>query len=166
MGATESINPVAAQRRAAIDIARDLGPIFAQRASEATDEDQFVADNFVLLKSSGLLEAGVPTELGGGGADVDELAAVLQLLGYHCGSTALALSMHTHLVATAAWRWKHQKLAAVEPLLKRVATERIQLVSSGGSDWIAGSGRPRRWTVDIASPRERFFRRALPPAIS
>ncbi len=37
-----------------------LGPIFAQRANEATDEDKFVADNFALLKSSGLVEAGVP----------------------------------------------------------------------------------------------------------
>ena len=125
MSVIEAINPGAAQRRTAIDIARNLGPIFAQRANESADEDQFVADNFALLKSSGLFEAGVPTEFGGGGADVDELAAMLQVLGYHCGSTALALSMHTHLVATAAWRWKYQKLAAVEPLLKRLAAERI-----------------------------------------
>ena len=144
MSVIEAINPGAAQRRTAIDIARDLGPIFAQRANESADEDQFVADNFALLKSSGLFEAGVPTEFGGGGADVDELAAMLQVLGYHCGSTALALSMHTHLVATAAWRWKYQKLAAVEPLLKRVAAERIQLVSSGGSDWLPGSGKAEK----------------------
>ena len=140
MSVIQAIKTGAAQRRTIIDIARELGPIIAQRASETMDEDQFVAENFALLKSSGLLEAGVPAELGGGGADVDELAAVLQMLGYHCGSTALALSMHTHLVATAAWRWKHQGLAAVEPMLRRVATERIQLVSSGGSDWIPGSG--------------------------
>ena len=52
--------------------------------------------------------------------------------------------MHTHQVAIPAWRWTHQKAAAVEPLLKRVATERIQLVSSGGSDWIAGSGKAEK----------------------
>jgi alkylation response protein AidB-like acyl-CoA dehydrogenase len=39
-----------------------------------------------------------------------------------------------------AWRWRHQSVAAVEPLLKRVAAERLTLVSTGGSDWIAGSG--------------------------
>src|SRR5258705_6277968 len=49
--------------------------------------------------------------------------------------------MHTHQVAVPAWRWIHQKATAVEPLLKRIATERIQLVSSGGSDWLAGSGK-------------------------
>ena len=48
---------------------------------EATDEDKFVADNFALLKASGLVEAGVPRELGGGGADIDELAAMLRTLG-------------------------------------------------------------------------------------
>jgi alkylation response protein AidB-like acyl-CoA dehydrogenase len=52
--------------------------------------------------------------------------------------------MHTHQVAIPAWRWKHQKLAAVEPLLKRVAKERILLLSSGGSDWIAGSGKAEK----------------------
>ncbi len=132
------------QPRSAIEIARELGPVFARRASEAADEDRFVADNFAMLKSSGLVEAGVPAELGGGGADVDELAAMLRTLAYHCGSTALAFSMHTHQVAIPAWRWTHQKAAAVEPLLKRIAAERMLLLSSGGSDWIAGSGKAEK----------------------
>ena len=128
----------------AIEIARQLGPVLAKRASEAGDEDRYVADNFALLKTSGLMEAGVPHELGGGGADIDELAAMLRTLSYHCGSTGLAFSMHTHQVAIPAWRWKYQKAAAVEPLLKRIAAERIQLLSSGGSDWITGSGKAEK----------------------
>ncbi|HEY7550803.1 MAG TPA: acyl-CoA dehydrogenase family protein [Hyphomicrobiaceae bacterium] len=129
----------------AVEIARELGPVFARRAAETADEDRFVADDFADLKASGLVEAGVPAELGGGGADVDELAAMLRALAYHSGSTALAFSMHTHQVAVPAWRWSHQKAAAaVEPLLKRIATERIFLLSSGGSDWIAGSGRAEK----------------------
>jgi alkylation response protein AidB-like acyl-CoA dehydrogenase len=130
--------------RSAVEIARELGPLFARRATEAADEDRFVADNFATLKASGLVEAGVPAELGGGGADVDELATMLRTLAYHCGSTALAFSMHTHQVAIPAWRWTHQKAAAVEPLLKRIASERIFLLSSGGSDWIAGSGKAEK----------------------
>jgi alkylation response protein AidB-like acyl-CoA dehydrogenase len=143
MSVIEAINTKSAERRAVNDIARDLGFIFEQRAMEA-DEDKFVADNFALLKASGLFEAGVPAELGGGGANIDELALMLRTLGYHCGSTALAFSMHTHQVAVPAWRWTHQKATAMEPLLKRIATERIQLVSSGGSDWIAGSGKAEK----------------------
>ena len=69
---------------------------------------------------------------------------MLRILAHSCGSTALAFSMHTHQVAIPAWRWRHQKVAAVEPLLKRVAAERIILLSSGGSDWIGGSGKAEK----------------------
>jgi alkylation response protein AidB-like acyl-CoA dehydrogenase len=134
----------AAKSRSIADIARELGPVFAERANSATDEDQFVADNYASLKAAGLVEAGVPAELGGGGADVDELAEMLRILSYHCGSTALAFSMHTHQVAIPAWRWKVQKATEVEPLLKRIAAERIIMVSSGGSDWIGGSGKAEK----------------------
>jgi alkylation response protein AidB-like acyl-CoA dehydrogenase len=139
MSAIAEMKTVMPPRRGVVEIARELGPILSARAG-AADADRFVADNFAALKAAGLVEAGVPAELGGGGADVDELSAMLRTLAYHCGSTGLAFSMHTHQVAIPAWRWTHQKVAAVEPLLKRIAAERILLLSSGGSDWIAGSG--------------------------
>ena len=113
-----------------VAIARRLGQDFAQRAAEMDETDTFVAENYEALKAAGLVEAGVPKELGGGGHDVDALAAMLRELAHHCSSTALAWSMHTHQVAIPAWRWLHQK-APVEPLLKRVAAERIILLSSG-----------------------------------
>jgi alkylation response protein AidB-like acyl-CoA dehydrogenase len=128
-------------RRTAADIARELGGAFARSAAETTDEDRFVAENFALLKTSGLIEVGVPAEFGGGDASIDELAEMLRILAHQCGSTALAFSMHTHQVAVPTWRWRNQKATTMEPLLKRVARERIVLVTSGGSDWIAGSGR-------------------------
>lgn len=68
---------------------------------------------------------------------------MLRVLGQYCGSTALALSMHTHQLATAVWRWRRDR-APLEPLLRRVATKNLVLVSSGGSDWIAGSGKAER----------------------
>jgi alkylation response protein AidB-like acyl-CoA dehydrogenase len=144
MNATTAVKADPAPEKSLVDIAHELGPIFARRAQEAADEDRFVADNFELLKVSGLVAAGVPTALGGSGADVDELAMMLRTLARYCGSTALALSMHTHQVAIPAWRWAHQKLTAAEPLLKRVANERIILLTSGGSDWIDGSGKAEK----------------------
>jgi alkylation response protein AidB-like acyl-CoA dehydrogenase len=68
---------------------------------------------------------------------------MLRTLGRACGSTALALSMHTHLVAALVWRWRHGDKAA-EPLLRRVAAEQLTLVSSGASDWLEGSGRAEK----------------------
>ena len=127
-----------------IALAETLGQRFAANAAAADETDCFVAENYAALKNSGLIEAGVPRELGGGGASIATLADMLRVLGHHCSSTALAFPMHTHQVAIPAWRWSTQKVAAVEPLLKRIAAERLILLSSGGSDWIAGSGRAEK----------------------
>lgn len=122
-------------------IVNDVAPQVAARAAEHDQRGMFVSDAYDLLREAGLVEAGVPAELGGRGASVSELADMLRRLAQACGSTALAFAMHTHQVAIPAWRWRYQKVAAVEPLLKRVASERIILLSSGGSDWIGGSGK-------------------------
>ena len=117
-----------------------LGPEFAARAASHDEGDLFVSENFATLKAHGILVAGLPIELGGGGAEHRELAEMLRVLGRYCGSTALALSMHTHQVATAVWRWRRDP-APLEPLLRSVSARNLVLVSSGGSDWISGSGK-------------------------
>mgnify|MGYP005806133703 CR=1 FL=1 len=132
------------ETRDLLDIARSLGPTFAKRAAEADENDAFVAENYSDLKAAGLLEAGVPADLGGGGASVAALCSMLREIAHHCSSTALAFAMHSHQVAIPAWRWSHQQAAPVVPLLKRVAAERLILLSSGGSDWIEGSGKAER----------------------
>lgn len=127
-----------------VRIASELAPILAERAPKFDENDRFVAENYVLLKEAGLVEAGVPLELGGGGAEVAQLCEMLRIMARSCSSTALAFAMHTHQVAIPAWRWRHQKITAVEPLLKRVAADKIILLSSGGSDWIGGSGKAEK----------------------
>ena len=122
-----------------VAVVRQLGPAFAARAAAHDAHDSFVADNYAELRAHRVFSAGVPAELGGGGASHAELADVLRVLATYCSSTALALSMHTHQVLIPSWRWRHQG-APVEPLLRRVAAEELVLVSSGGSDWVAGSG--------------------------
>ena len=124
-----------------VEIARGLANEFSSGAAEHDESGAFVARNYDAIRASGLLTAAVPTELGGMGASYGELCEMLRILAQGCGSTALALSMHTHQVAIPAWRWRHQKIAAVEPLLKRIVAEGLILLSSGGSDWIAGSGK-------------------------
>jgi acyl-CoA dehydrogenase len=51
--------------------------------------------------------------------------------------------MHMHPVATAVRRWREGYVAA-EPFLRRVAAERLVVVSTGGNDWLAGSGTAER----------------------
>ena len=111
----------------------------AGRAAAHDADESFVADAFARLKAEGFFKALVPADLGGGGASLGEICAAIRVLGAACGSTALAFSMHTHLVAAAVWRMKHQN-APMEGLLRRVAAEDLCLVSSGGSDWLASAG--------------------------
>ncbi|MGZ3326280.1 MAG: acyl-CoA dehydrogenase family protein [Xanthobacteraceae bacterium] len=117
-----------------------IGPQLAAEGRRCDQANEFVGANMALLRAHGFLELGVPAELGGAGLSRAELAVMLRELAHHCPSTALALAMHTHVAAAAAWRWRHQK-APTDGLLKRVAAERLQLLSSGGSDWLLGSGK-------------------------
>jgi alkylation response protein AidB-like acyl-CoA dehydrogenase len=122
-----------------VAIVRDMAPRFAARAAAHDAHDSFVADNYAELREQRVFSAGVPAELGGGGASYRELCDMLRTLAHACSSTALALAMHTHPVAATVWRWRHEA-APVEGLLRRVAAEELVVVSSGGSDFLAGSG--------------------------
>ena len=126
--------------RATLD---EIGPQLAQEGRRCDEANQFAAANFEILRAREFLALVVPAELGGHGLSRTETAAVLRAMAHYCPSTALALAMHTHSTAAAAWRWTHQK-APVDGLLKRIASERIQLLSSGGSDWLAGSGKAEK----------------------
>jgi alkylation response protein AidB-like acyl-CoA dehydrogenase len=121
-----------------VAVANQLGPKFAERAAAHDQDDSFVAENYDDLKAAHVLGAPVPAELGGGGASPSEVCEMLRTLAHYCSSTALALSMHMHLVTVPAWRYKHEG-GPVGPL-ERVAKEQIVLVSTGGSDWLEGSG--------------------------
>lgn len=138
MSMTAQLNRDAAAKdwlAAADRIAAEIGA----QAAKHDAEDLFVADAYRRLKEEGFFKMHVPTELGGHGASYGELCAVIRRLGAACGSTALAFSMHSHLVAVAAWRWRNEK-APTEGLLKRVAAENLILISSGGSDWLKSAG--------------------------
>ncbi len=116
-----------------------VGPHFAARAAAHDAADTFVSENYAELKSIGAFSAGIPAELGGGGASYADIAEMLRSLARYCGSTALALSMHTHLVAALVWRWQRDP-QAVEGFLRRIAKEQLVLVSTGASDWLNGTG--------------------------
>ena len=140
---TSSETKAEMKRIDAVAVARELGPRLAHRAAAHDADDSFVADNYADFKVHRLFSAGVPAALGGGGATHPELCGMLREIARHCSSSALALSMHTHLLAGTMWRYRHG-VTAVEPLLKRIAAEELVLVSSGGSDWLDGSGKAEK----------------------
>jgi acyl-CoA dehydrogenase len=119
---------------------RELGPGMSARAGIHDVEGSFVAENYALLRQHQLFSAAVPAELGGGGATHSEICAVIRELAHYDGSTALAFSMHSHLLAALVWRHWQQLTPPSEPVLRRIAAEELVLVSTGGSDWLEGSG--------------------------
>lgn len=123
-----------------VAIVRELGPGFAARASIHDAEGTFVAENYELLRQHKLFSAPIPAELGGGGATHREMCEVVREMARYDGSTALAFAMHTHLLATLVWRHRHQLTPPSEPVLRKIAAEELVLVSTGGSDWLEGSG--------------------------
>lgn len=127
------------QRRDWVADAKAIAMEIAPLADRHDAEECFVAEGFTRLKAMGFFKALVPAHLGGGGAEFADVFAAIRVLGAACGSTALTFSMHTHLVATAAWRLAHQN-APTEGLLRRIAAEDLILVSSGGSDWLDSGG--------------------------
>jgi acyl-CoA dehydrogenase len=143
-------------------LADELGPRFAVRAAAHDRDDSFVALNYAELKARRAFSAGVPAELGGGASHA-ALCGLVRALAHHCGSTALAFSMHTHQVALAAWRWR-QGQTAVEPFLRRVAAEELVLASGGGSDWLPGSGTAERVEGGYRLTARKVFSSGCPGA--
>jgi acyl-CoA dehydrogenase len=120
------------------ELAREIGPIFAARSAEHDENDAFVGENYVVLKEHRVFSALVPVEFGGGGASHREVCAFLRELAHFCPSTALAVSMHQHLVAAALFNHRHGRPG--QKLLEAVGARELVLVSTGANDWLASNG--------------------------
>jgi alkylation response protein AidB-like acyl-CoA dehydrogenase len=133
-----------------------LGPLLAEHAARHDQDGTFVSEAYDALRDAGLLKAAVPVELGGDGATITELTGLQRELGHHCGATALASSMHQHVVAFTAWRYR-RGLPGAEATLRKVAEDGLLLVSTGGGDFTHPRGEAVR--VDggyRVSGRKRF----------
>ena len=119
--------------------AEEIAATIAAHAANHDAEDSFVQEGFAALDEANFFTALVPKDFGGGGATVGQISDAIRIIGAACGSTALASSMHSHIVAVATWRWENQG-APTDKLLKRVVAEKLKLVSSGGSDWLKSAG--------------------------
>lgn len=137
-----------------MSLVNEIGPGFAGKAAERDAGDAFVAGNYQILSARGVMSALVPAELGGGGASHREMCAFIRALARHCSSTALALSMHQHLVSAAVFNYRHGRPGW--KVLEKVAATQAVLVSTGANDWLESSGRTRRvdggFRVSAAKP--------------
>lgn len=124
-------------------LAHTLGMEFGKRASEHDESDRFVAQNYRDLGTHKFFSAGIPVELGGGGASYETLCSVVREFGRHCGSTALAFAMHTHPVLANVFKYRRGDLAAARTLTKLAAQELV-VANTGANDWLESSGTAER----------------------
>jgi alkylation response protein AidB-like acyl-CoA dehydrogenase len=120
----------------------ELGPRFAERAGDHDNNDTFVFENYAELKEHRFFSAQIPTKLGGGGLLHSEMCDLIRRLGGYCSSTALATSMHQHLIAASVWNYKHGNPG--QKLLEKVAANELVLVSTGAKDWLESNGTVER----------------------
>jgi alkylation response protein AidB-like acyl-CoA dehydrogenase len=125
-----------------VERARTLGPALASAARAHDRDGSFVHEAYALLQEHRFFSLAVPRELGGGGASFETLCETIREVARHCASTALALSMHSHLVAATVW--KHLRGQPGEQLLRKVASEQAVLLSTGASDWVDSNGSMRK----------------------
>jgi acyl-CoA dehydrogenase len=121
-----------------VELAAQLGARFAGRAADHDRENTFVEQNFRELRDSGYTALSIPEELGGLGASLRQVCYAQAELARSCGATALAVNMHIYSTLTNVYRWKHGA-ANAEGLLRRVAAEKLILMTSGGSDGLTPS---------------------------
>ena len=121
-----------------VQAAQELGPALEAAAARHDADGSFVAEAYRQFAAHKLFSMAIPRALGGGGARFADVCETLRLVATFDPSAALALSMHTHLVAATVWRHAHGLPG--EALLRKVADGELALVSTGASDWIDSNG--------------------------
>lgn len=118
-----------------------LAERFRARSRQADRTDAYVWESFAELRALGLPAAMIPEELGGSGMTHAGMCDLLRRIAHACPSTALTTSMHQHLVAVEVWKYRHGKSDGA--LLRKVAAQGLQLISTGAKDWLGSTGELR-----------------------
>lgn len=83
-------------------LTQDMLERFRDRAGRYDRENTFFHEDFEELRAAGYLKLAVPTEFGGLGATLDEVAREQRRLAYYAPATALATNMHFYWTGVAA----------------------------------------------------------------
>jgi alkylation response protein AidB-like acyl-CoA dehydrogenase len=81
--------------RRMVELAEEHAADFATRAADHDRDNTFVAENFDLMKKSGLLASAAPERFGGLGVEsAHDITVAISRLARGCASTAIAANMH------------------------------------------------------------------------
>jgi acyl-CoA dehydrogenase len=133
------------------DITRRAARIGAEVAAPMADDvdraARFPFESVEALRSESMFSTLIPTELGGGGATLGEVAGAVFELGRHCASTAMIYAMHQIQVACLV---RHGRSDLFTGFLAEVAERQLLLGSATTEAGVGGDVRRSVCTVESA----------------
>ena len=144
------------------DRAALVGETVAGPASAEVDrEARFPSEALEALRQQGLMSVLVPTELGGPGAPMSEVAAAVTALSRHCASTAMIYAMHQIQVACLV---RHGHSEFFREYLRDLVDSQTLLASATTEAGIGGDTRTSGCAVERTGDSFRLEKNA--PVIS
>jgi acyl-CoA dehydrogenase len=125
--------------------------VAARFADEVDRDARYPTEAVAELRSAELLGALVPTEFGGLGYTFSDMCLVVERLARSCSATAMVFAMHQIQVACLV---NHQRTAALDMLLKRIAQEQLLVASATTERAVSGSVRTSVCSVIPGKPGE------------
>lgn len=148
---------------ALIALVREIGRTHvAPHAAEVDRDARFPREAFAALKSARLLSAYVPTEYGGMGLSVTELAKVCEVLGHYDSATAMVYAMHQIQVACIVHHALHTPF--FQAFAREMVERQLLLASATTEVGIGGDVRTSSCAVEAEGGQFRLEKKA--PVIS
>ena len=142
---------LAARAHAAAEVAK-------AHAAAADADARFPSEAFAEIRKQRLLGIMVPQTLDGEGADIADVADVCFILGQACSSTALIYAMHQIKMGCIVRHMDGR--AALEQILRRVATEQLLFASSTTEGQAGGNVRSSEAAVEHVGEEVTLERKA------
>ncbi len=138
--------------------ARAAAQVAHEHAAAVDSESRFPTEALAELRKQRLLGIMVPQSLDGEGASLGHIIDVCYTLGQSCASTALIYAMHQVKMACIV---RHSKgNAAVDHILRRIATEQLLMASSTTEGQAGGNVRSSEAPIEPLEDRVSLTRKA------
>lgn len=141
------ITAVFSPSRPLADRARDVAAVAAQFAAAVDAEGRFPHEMLAAAREARLLSALVPTEFGGDGASITEVAETCTIVAQACGSSGMVLAMHHIQIGCLV---RHVRGYQVfEAYLAEIAEHQHLLASVTSEVGVGGDTRSSICAVDV-----------------
>lgn len=136
--------------------------VVAKHAADVDQKARFPLESINVLKQLRLLSSYVPTEFGGMGLELMQVAKLCEVLGHYCGSTAMIFAMHQIVVACVI---RHaQGSPWFHGYLRELVQDQRLIASATTEIGVGGDLRSSICAVEIEGDRFRITKKA--PVIS